>query len=73
MGLRFAIPKATKTLDEELSDRYFSPLTNKVQRLFGVEQVVDREKESNDNPNKTDFFTQRLKQQQQTAGEIQIV
>jgi hypothetical protein len=36
LGLRTALPTATKTLDDELSNRYFSPMVRFTQRMFGV-------------------------------------
>jgi hypothetical protein len=37
LGLRFALPQTTRSLDEELSQRYFSPIIRKTQELFGAE------------------------------------
>lgn len=37
LGLRTALPSATKTLDDELSARYFSPVIRFTKRLFGVD------------------------------------
>jgi|GEM_PF-978330 len=36
LGLRMAIPKTTKELDEELSARYFTPLIRKTQKMMGA-------------------------------------
>jgi hypothetical protein len=36
LGIRFAIPKTTHELDEELNERYFSPLIRKTQKLVGA-------------------------------------
>jgi hypothetical protein len=36
LGLRTALPNATRTLDNELSNRYFSPMVRFTQRIFGV-------------------------------------
>lgn len=37
LGLRFVLPQTTRKLDDELSQRYFSPLIQKTQKLFGAE------------------------------------
>ena len=42
MGLRFALPKTTKEWDEELSERYFTPLIRKTQKLFGAEVTPEQ-------------------------------
>ena len=36
LGLRSALPESTKTLDDELSERYFSKVVRAVQRLMGA-------------------------------------
>jgi len=37
LGFRLIAPKTAKQLDDELSDRYFTPLVYKTQKLFGAE------------------------------------
>lgn len=39
LGLRAALPTATRTLDEELSGRYFSRLVGATRKLFGVKDA----------------------------------
>ena len=36
MGLRAGIPRTTQQLDDELNDRYFSPVIRKTQKLLGT-------------------------------------
>lgn len=48
LGLRFLIPKTTKELDDELSDKYFNPVIRKTQRLFGATTDDPRIDESRD-------------------------
>lgn len=38
LGLRTALPNATKALDDELSERYFSKVVRGVQKVFGVSE-----------------------------------
>jgi hypothetical protein len=50
LGLRTALPNATRTLDNELSNRYFSPMIRFTQRIFGVKsKTVSTEFEPEDN------------------------
>lgn len=37
MGLRFLLPRTMHNLDEELGERYFSPIARRFQKLFGGE------------------------------------
>lgn len=38
LGVRLAIPDSTQRLDDELNERYFNPLIEKTQRVFGVDR-----------------------------------
>jgi hypothetical protein len=42
LGLRFAVPKSTQQLDKELSERYFTPLIRKTQKILDVEPEKER-------------------------------
>jgi len=76
LGLRFTIPRSTRQLDEELSERYFSPLIRKTQEMLGAapdkapkQETVPLSYESTVSvPNKAGMKShlQRLGEQQQS-------
>lgn len=53
MGLRFALPKTTKTIDEEMSERYFAPVIRSAQKMAGAK--VDEEYKSQETDIKSEY------------------
>lgn len=46
LGLRFLIPQSTKELDRELSEKYFTPVVRRTQRLFGAPPDSEHDQKS---------------------------
>ncbi len=61
LGFRLVAPKTAKQLDEELSDRYFTPLVQKTQSALGVkEEHYDKPKKHAARRKNTDSYAEKL-------------